>query len=40
MKSKLIMFIALIGLTVMFSSCAKVPQVQIDAVTAAIDSEK
>lgn len=40
MKSKLIMFIALIGLTVMFSSCAKFPQVQIDAVTAAIDSVK
>jgi len=40
MKSKLIMFIALIGLSVMFSSCAKLPQVQIDAVTAAIDSVK
>lgn len=40
MKSKLIMFIALIGLTVMFSSCAKVPQVKIDAVTSAIDSVK
>ncbi len=40
MKSKLIMFIALIGLAVMFSSCASVPQAKIDAVTTAIDSVK
>jgi DNA repair ATPase RecN len=40
MKSKLIMFIALIGLAVMFSSCASVPQAKIDAVTSAIDSVK
>ena len=40
MKSKLIMFIALIGLAVMFSSFASVPQTKIDAVTSAIDSVK
>lgn len=39
MKSKLLLAIAIIGV-VLFSSCAKVPQVQIDAVTAAVDSVK
>lgn len=40
MKNKFILFVALLGLAVLFSSCAKLPQAKIDAVTAAIDSVK
>ena len=40
MKNKFILFVALIGLAVLFSSCAKLPQEKINAVTAAIDSVK
>ncbi len=40
MKSKLIIAIAAMGIAVLFSSCAKVPQVEIDAATAAIQSTK
>ena len=40
MKSKLIIAIAAMGIAVLFSSCAKVPQTEIDAATAAIQSTK
>jgi hypothetical protein len=40
MKSKLIIAIAAMGVAVLFSSCAKVPQVEIDAATAAIQEVK
>jgi len=40
MKSKLIIAIAAIGVAVLFSSCAKVPQVEIDAATAAVQGVK
>ena len=38
MKNKVLMGFAAIGLVAFLSSCGKVPQVQIDAVNAAIDS--
>lgn len=40
MKSKLIIAIAAMGVAVLFSSCAKVPQTEIDAATAAVQSVK
>ena len=40
MKSKLIIAIAAMGVTVLFSSCQKVPQAEIDAATAAIQEVK
>jgi len=40
MKSKLIIAIAAMGIAVLFSSCAKVPQAEIDAATAAVQSVK
>ena len=40
MKSKLVIAIAAMGLTVLFSSCQKVPQAEIDAATAAIQEVK
>ena len=40
MKSKLFIVIALMGLTMLFSSCAKFPQTQFDATTAAVQSAK
>lgn len=40
MKSKLILLVALMGIMVLFSSCAKLPQAKIDAVSAAVDSVK
>jgi len=40
MKSKLIIAIAAMGVAVLFSSCAKVPQTEIDAATAAIQEVK
>ncbi|HEY3372681.1 MAG TPA: hypothetical protein VGK10_17650 [Prolixibacteraceae bacterium] len=40
MKSKLIIAIAAMGVAVLFSSCAKVPQTEIDAATAAVQDVK
>ena len=40
MKSKLFLGLVLISVVVLFSSCAKVPQVEIDAATAAIADAK
>ncbi|HZL11176.1 MAG TPA: hypothetical protein VFC65_14390 [Prolixibacteraceae bacterium] len=40
MKSKLIIAIAAMGVAVLFSSCAKVPQTEIDAATASIQEVK
>lgn len=40
MKSKLIIAIAAMGVAVLFSSCAKVPQTEIDAATAAVQEVK
>ena len=40
MKSKLMIAVAAIGIAVLFSSCAKVPQAEIDAATAAVQSVK
>ena len=40
MKSKLIIAIAAMGIAVLFSSCAKVPQAEVDAATAAIQEVK
>ena len=40
MKSKLMIAVAAIGIAVLFSSCAKVPQAEIDAATAAVQSAK
>ncbi len=40
MKNKLFIVIALMGLTMLFSSCAKFPQTQFDATTAAVQSAK
>ena len=40
MKSKLFMFIVLMGFAVLFSSCAKFPQTQFDATTAAVQTAK
>ena len=40
MKSKLIIAIAAMGVAVLFSSCAKVPQVEIDAAQAAVQDVK
>ena len=40
MKNKLFIVIALMGLTMLFSSCAKFPQTQFDATTAAIQTAK
>ena len=40
MKSKLIIAIAAMGVAVLFSSCAKVPQAEIDAATASIQEVK
>jgi len=40
MKSKLIIAIAAMGIAVLFSSCAKVPQTEIDAATAAVQEVK
>ena len=40
MKSKLMIAIAAMGIAVLFSSCAKVPQTEIDAATAAIQDVK
>lgn len=40
MKSKLIIAIAAMGVAVLFSSCAKVPQAEMDAATAAIQDVK
>lgn len=40
MKSKLIIAIAAMGVAVLFSSCAKVPQTEIDAATAAVAEVK
>jgi len=40
MKSKLIIAIAAMGIAVLFSSCAKVPQAEIDAATAAVQEVK
>lgn len=40
MKSKLIIAIAALGVAVLFSSCAKVPQAEIDAANAAIQEVK
>jgi hypothetical protein len=40
MKSKLMIAIAAMGIAVLFSSCAKVPQAEVDAATAAIQEVK
>ena len=40
MKSKLVIAIAAMGVAVLFSSCQKVPQAEIDAATAAVQSVK
>jgi hypothetical protein len=40
MKSKLMIAIAAMGVAVLFSSCAKVPQAEVDAATAAIQEVK
>lgn len=40
MKSKLMIAVAAIGIAVLFSSCAKAPQAEIDAATAAVQSAK
>ena len=40
MKNKLFIVIALMSLTMLFSSCAKFPQTQFDATTAAVQSAK
>lgn len=40
MKSKLMVAIAAMGIAVLFSSCAKVPQAEVDAATAAIQEVK
>ena len=40
MKSKLIIAIAAMGVAVLFSSCAKVPQAEIDAAQAAVQDVK
>ncbi len=40
MKSKLIIAIAAMGIAVLFSSCAKVPQTEIDSATAAVQETK
>jgi hypothetical protein len=40
MKSKLIIAIAAMGIAVLFSSCAKVPQAELDAATAAVQQVK
>lgn len=40
MKSKLIIAIAAMGVAVLFSSCAKVPQAEIDAAQAAVNDVK
>jgi hypothetical protein len=40
MKIKLFMTIAILGIVVLFSSCANVPHVKVNAVTAAVDSVK
>jgi len=40
MKSKLMIAIAAMGIAVLFSSCAKVPQAEVDAATAAIQGVK
>lgn len=40
MKNKLFIVIALMGLTMLFSSCAKFPQTEINNATAAVDSAK
>jgi len=40
MKSKLIIAIAAMGIAVLFSSCAKVPQAELDAATAAVSEVK
>lgn len=40
MKSKLIIAIAAMGVAVLFSSCAKVPQTEIDAAQAAVQDVK
>jgi hypothetical protein len=40
MKSKLIIAIAALGVAVLFSSCAKVPQAEIDSANAAIQEVK
>jgi len=40
MKIKLFMSVALMGFLMLFSSCAKFPQAQIDTVAAAVDSVK
>lgn len=40
MKSKLMIAVAAMGIAVLFSSCAKVPQAEIDAATAAVQSAK
>jgi hypothetical protein len=40
MKSKLIIAIAAMGVAVLFSSCAKVPQAELDAATAAVQEVK
>ena len=40
MKSKLLILIALMGIVVLFSSCAKFPQTQFDATTDAVQTAK
>ena len=40
MKSKLVIAIAAMGVAVLFSSCQKVPQTEIDAATAAVQEVK
>ena len=40
MKNKLFIVIVLMGLTMLFSSCAKFPQTQFDATTAAVQTAK
>lgn len=40
MKSKLMIAVAAMGIAVLFSSCAKVPQAEIDAATAAVQTAK
>ena len=40
MKIKLMMFISALFVAVLFSSCAKFPQVELNLATAAIDSLK
>jgi hypothetical protein len=40
MKSKLMVAIAAMGIVVLFSSCQKVPQAEVDAATAAIQEVK